>query len=69
MENPNVPAISVAAKLELASKETCSGSSVDGGGHLLLVVSLVLLGALFNQRIVVGWADGVPPIFDARGFV
>ena len=61
--------LAATSKLELASKETCSGSSVDGGGHLLLVVSLALLGALFNQRIVVGWADGVPPIFDARGFV
>ncbi|XP_076669783.1 acetylcholinesterase isoform X1 [Andrena cerasifolii] len=61
--------LAATSKLELASKETCSGSSVDGGGRLLLVVGLVLLGALFNQRIVVGWADGVPPIFDARGFV
>lgn len=64
---------SVAAKLELASKDTCSGTSLNAGpGHLLLVLGLVLIAGLFplSQRIAIHPAsDGVPPIFDARGFV
>ncbi|XP_015440531.1 PREDICTED: acetylcholinesterase-like [Dufourea novaeangliae] len=55
--------LSATSKLEHSSKETCSGTSVNGGGRLLLVLGLLAIGGLLNQRI------GVPPIFDARGFV
>ncbi|XP_076648871.1 acetylcholinesterase [Halictus rubicundus] len=55
--------LSATAKLDRSSKETCSGTRVNDGGHQLLVLSLAVLGVLLNQRI------GVPPLFDTRGFV
>lgn len=56
------------AKLE--PKETCSGTRVNDGGRLvLLVLSLVVIGTLFSHRIATRAYDEVPEIFDPKGFV
>lgn len=60
----------VVAKLELGAKETCSSTSVNDGGHLLVVLSVAVIGILFSQRLAIRVdSDGAPRIFDARGFV
>ena len=55
------------AKLE--PKETCSGTRVNDGGRLLLVLSLVVIGTLFSHRIATRAYDELPEIFDPKGFV
>lgn len=62
---------SVTAKLELNSKETCSGTRVSDGGQLLLMVSLLLIGSLFSHRIVMQTEANyrVAEILERRGIV
>lgn len=59
----------VAGTSKLEPKETCSGTRVNDGGRLLLVLSLVVIGTLFSHRIATRAYDEVPEIFDPKGFV
>ncbi|CAK9815303.1 Ace [Anthophora plagiata] len=63
--------LAATSKLELASKETCSGTSIAEGGQVLLLVSLLLIGTLFSQNLVAfhPGANGLPQILEGRGFV
>ncbi|XP_017763403.1 PREDICTED: acetylcholinesterase-like [Eufriesea mexicana] len=64
--------LAATSKLELASKETCSGTRVNGdGGHWLLVLGLLLIGALFSQRVaaIQTGTNDVPRDLEPRGLV
>ncbi|KAK1124708.1 hypothetical protein K0M31_006072 [Melipona bicolor] len=58
-------------KLDVNSKETCSGTRLSDGGHLLLMVSLLVIGSLFSHRIVIQTDANyrVAEILERGGFV
>ncbi|XP_071876609.1 acetylcholinesterase [Bombus fervidus] len=62
--------LAATSKLELSQKMACSGTRITDGGHLFLVLSLLLIGTLFSHRIAIqSDANSVPEMMDLRGLV